>query len=224
VRGQGLSGRRGDVDYIGQPDDDLADLIAVVRRSYPDAKLVLVGHSAGGGFVLRTAGEPRGRDFSRFVLLSPYLGRAAKLGRPDANWTQPDVPRIVLLAALNEIGFKRFNDWPVIHFKVPPGAEALGVTSEWSYRMAMSYGPRDDLRLAPPPAYRQDAARAAAPIVLIAGARDEQFFADRYAKAFAGLESKVAVEIAPNPDHMGVVSDPDAIAMTVQAVTAASAR
>ena len=61
ARGQGLSGRRGDIDYIGQLDDDLADFVSVVRRAYPNARLVLAGHSSGGGFVLRVAGEPLGR-------------------------------------------------------------------------------------------------------------------------------------------------------------------
>ncbi|MBP8146461.1 MAG: alpha/beta hydrolase, partial [Inhella sp.] len=32
VRGHGRSGRRGDIDYIGQLDDDLADVVAELRR------------------------------------------------------------------------------------------------------------------------------------------------------------------------------------------------
>ena len=221
VRGQGLSGRRGDVDYIGQPDNDLADLIPIVRQAYPGARLVLVGHSAGGGFALRIAGEPLGRAFSRFVLLSPYLGRAAPSNRPDAGWARPDIPRIAFLAVMNQIGISGFNGWPVIAFQLQPGAEALGATRQWSYRMAMSYGPRGDLRLFGTPAYREDAARAPAPIILIAGAKDEQFFADRYATDFKGLERNVTVEITPGADHMGMVSDAGAIGLTVQAVVAA---
>ncbi len=218
VRGQGLSGRRGDVDYIGQPSDDLADFIPVIRKAYPDARLALVGHSAGGGFVLRIAGEPLGRSFDRLVLISPYLGRAAPTGRPDAGWTKIDMPRMVLLAGLNTVGITAFNGATAIRFNLPPGAEAAGATGRWSYRMAMSYGPDGETRLFGPPAFREDAARARAPIVLIAGARDEQFYAERYAAAFKGLEDKVRVEIAPNADHMGALADPDALAMEVKAV------
>src|SRR6266542_4409056 len=49
LRGHGASGgRRGDVDYIGQLEDDLADVVAMVRRERPAVRIVLLGHSAGG--------------------------------------------------------------------------------------------------------------------------------------------------------------------------------
>ena len=131
VRGQGLSGRRGDIDYIGQQDDDLADFVAVVRRAYPTARLVLVGHSAGGGFVLRIAGEPEGRLFSRFVLLSPVLGRLAPTNRPTAGWAHPHVGAILMLKALNSVGVTAFNGAIAVDFRLPPGAEALGLTRSW---------------------------------------------------------------------------------------------
>ena len=50
----GTDGPRGDVRYIGQFEDDLADLVAGYRR--PGQKLVMVGHSSGGGLVIRFAG------------------------------------------------------------------------------------------------------------------------------------------------------------------------
>jgi alpha-beta hydrolase superfamily lysophospholipase len=220
ARGQGLSGRRGDIDYIGQQDDDLTDFLAVVRTAYPDARLVLVGHSAGGGFALRVAGEPQGRDFSRFVLLSPVLGRLAPTNRPDSGWARPHVGRIALLGALNAVGVTAFNGVTAVDFNLPPGAEALGLTAAWSYRMMINYGPRGVAQLAGPPAYRADAARAPAPIAVIAGAADEQFFADRYAAAFAGLPHPVSVTLAPGVSHMGVVSDPRAVPLIVAAVKA----
>jgi hypothetical protein len=80
-RGHGESGRRGDVDHIGQLEDDLADLVALVHKTYPTARLVLGGHSSGGGFALRVAGEPEGRLFERFVLLGGALCRADRRPR-----------------------------------------------------------------------------------------------------------------------------------------------
>lgn len=216
ARGQGQSGRRGDIDYIGQLDDDLADFTAVARKAYPDAKLVLVGHSAGGGFVLRVAAEPQGRAFSRFVLLSPVLGRLAATDRPDAGWARPKIARIALLTALNTLGVTAFNGATVVDFNTPPGAAGLGLTSAWSYRMMINYGPRGVAQITGRPAYRGDAARAPAPITVIAGAADEQFYADRYAEAFKGLP--VTVLLAPGVSHMGVVSDPRAVPLVVTAV------
>jgi alpha-beta hydrolase superfamily lysophospholipase len=221
ARGQGLSGRRGDIDYIGQQDDDLADFVAVVRRAYPNARLALVGHSAGGGFVLRIAGEAEGRLFSRFVLLSPVLGRLAAVNRPDAGWARPNMPLIAVLAGLNQIGVTAFNGARAVSFNLAPGAEALGMTGSWSYRMMSNYGPRGQTQLFGRPAYWLDAAKAPAPIVVVAGAADEQFYADRYAAAFAGLP--VSVTLAPGVSHMGVVSDPRAAPLVVEAVKAAAA-
>lgn len=218
VRGQGLSGRRGDIDYIGQQDDDLADFTAVARRTYPGARLVLVGHSAGGGFALRVAGEPQGRAFDRFVLLAPVLGRLAPTNRPGAGWARPDLAKIAALSALNAVGVTAFNGASVLRFNLPPGGAAMGLTGRWSYRMLSNYGPRGQMQLFGPPAYLADARNAAAPIVVVAGTADEQFRADRYALAFHGLDGAVRVVLAPGVDHMGVLSDPRAVALVVAAV------
>src|SRR5882724_7404175 len=58
IRGHGASGTRGDIGYVGQLEDDLADFVATVRTTMPSAPLTLVGHSSGGGFALRVAGSP----------------------------------------------------------------------------------------------------------------------------------------------------------------------
>ncbi|HXQ47216.1 MAG TPA: alpha/beta fold hydrolase [Caulobacteraceae bacterium] len=218
VRGQGLSGRRGDVDYIGQPEDDLADFLPTVRQAYPNARLVLVGHSAGGGFVLRVAADPLGRQFSRFVLLDPYLGRAAPSDNATSGYAQIDLPRILALTALTQIGITGFNGAPVLAFSLPPQAEAVGATRVWSYRMMMSYGPGGQMQLFGEPAYRCEARAAPAPIVLIAGARDEEFHAERYAEDFKGLKEKVSVTLVPGVDHMGVLSDRRSVPLIVRAV------
>jgi predicted alpha/beta-fold hydrolase len=49
VRGHGSSGTRGDIRYAGQLEDDLADLVAEIRKTRPTAPLTLIGHSSGGG-------------------------------------------------------------------------------------------------------------------------------------------------------------------------------
>ncbi|MEJ0023274.1 MAG: alpha/beta fold hydrolase [Alphaproteobacteria bacterium] len=54
IRGHGASGPHGDIAYLGQLDDDMADLTAhlVPNCGRTNARL-LAGHSSGGGFVLR---------------------------------------------------------------------------------------------------------------------------------------------------------------------------
>ncbi len=221
ARGQGLSGRRGDIDYIGQLDDDLADFVRVVRGRYPNVRLVLAGHSSGGGFVLRVAGEPLGRQFSRFVLISPYLGIHSPSTNQASGWAEPDVPRIVALAALNQLGVTQFNGLTTIRFNLPPGAvRELGVTPSWSFRMMNNYGPRGQLQMGGEPAYRADVAHAAAPIAVVVGGADEQMNADRYAQAFKGLTHPPMIELAPGVRHMEVLSDPRSVPLIVAAIKA----
>src|SRR5271168_3774995 len=45
IRGHGASGTRRDIAYPGQLDDDLADLIAELRKAYPAVRFSLIGHS-----------------------------------------------------------------------------------------------------------------------------------------------------------------------------------
>ncbi len=218
IRGQGLSGRRGDVDYIGQQEDDLADLIALIRKRYPNAKLVLAGHSSGGGFALRVAGEPVGRAFSRFVLLAPQLGHNAVSTRPGAGgWVRIYGPRIAALSILNRVGISAFNGLPVLAFALPEGAEREHLTRFWSYRMVNNFGPHGETSLVPG-AYRQDAERAPGPVSLLVGAHDESFYADRYSAAFAGVRPSVSVQILPSVGHMGLISDPSAVPSVIAAI------
>jgi non-heme chloroperoxidase len=62
LRGHSSSGRRGDIDYIGQLDDDLADFIATIRLEHASARMTLIGFSGGGAFTI--AGGPYGDLFN----------------------------------------------------------------------------------------------------------------------------------------------------------------
>jgi non-heme chloroperoxidase len=105
VRGHGGTGQRGDIDHAGQLDDDAADFVAMVRAKHPQAHLVLLGFSSGGGFALHLVGSPLGRMFERAVLISPMLGPRAPTARGIANaWATPFLPRIIALAILNKLG------------------------------------------------------------------------------------------------------------------------
>ena len=73
VRGHGDFGRKGDIDYIGQLEDDLADFVAVLRPLHPNASFSLIGFSSGGGFVLRVIATPDEKLFDRFIMISPAL-------------------------------------------------------------------------------------------------------------------------------------------------------
>src|ERR1700738_1106548 len=120
IRGHGASGTRGDIGYVGQLEDDLADFVTVVRKSTPTAPLTLIGHSAGGAFALRVAGSPIQNLFARTVLLAPYLGYDAPTTQPNSGgWANADLPRILALIVLRKIGINCCDALPVVAFAVP---------------------------------------------------------------------------------------------------------
>jgi alpha-beta hydrolase superfamily lysophospholipase len=52
IRGHGNTGRKGDIDYSEQLDDDFRTLLAEVKARQPRSRLVLSGFSAGGAIRL----------------------------------------------------------------------------------------------------------------------------------------------------------------------------
>src|SRR3954453_13462282 len=158
IRGHGSSGTRGDIRYIGQLEDDLADLVGEIRKDNPAAPLTLIGHSAGGGFALRVAGSPIQHLFARTVLLAPYLGYDAPSTRPDAGgWASPDIPRFLALSLLRQIGLPWAESLPAIAFAVPPNSAKVQ-TATYSYRLMLNFGPGRD--------FRQSLAAATMPIAI----------------------------------------------------------
>jgi alpha-beta hydrolase superfamily lysophospholipase len=198
IRGHGASGSRGDIGYVGQLEDDLADLVAVVRKASPAAPLTLVGHSSGGGFALRVAGSPIQTLFERSVLLAPYLGYDAPSTRANSGgWASADVPRIVALMALRAVGFDCCSGLPVLAFAVPPNS-AKNLVGTYSDRLMRNFAVNRD--------FRRDLAAATRPITLISGADDELMHADKYAEAVRSHSPAVEVKLIDGVNHMGIVA------------------
>jgi alpha-beta hydrolase superfamily lysophospholipase len=203
IRGHGTSGTRGDIGYVGQLEDDLADFVAIVRKAAPAAPLTLVGHSSGGGFALRIAGSPIQKLIARAVLLAPYLGYDAPTSRPNSGgWAKADIPRIVGLMALRSIGITCCEALPVLAFAVPPNSERK-LVGTYTDRLMRNFAVSGD--------FRRDLARANGPITIISGADDELMFADKYAEAVRDAKTPVDVKLIEGINHMGIVSGPRAI-------------
>jgi alpha-beta hydrolase superfamily lysophospholipase len=205
IRGHGASGTRGDVAYVGQLEDDLADFVAVVRKTTPTAPLTLIGHSSGGGFALRVAASPIQNLFARTVLLAPYLGYNAPTNRPNSGgWASADVPRIIGLMALRAIGVTCCDALPVVAFAVPPHSEKILVPA-YTERLRRNFANHPD--------FRADIAAATRPLTIISGADDELMLADKYVEAVRGVAVPVNVKLIDGVNHMGIVSAPAAISV-----------
>ena len=201
IRGHGASGNRGDIAYLGQLEDDMADLVTEIRKTNPTAALTLIGHSSGGGFALRIAGSSIQNLFTRTVLLAPYLGYEAPSSRPNAGgWANPDIPRFLALSVLRKLGMPWAESLPAIAFAVPPNSSQR-LTATYSYRLMRNFGASD---------YRADLAAATKPVTLFSGSADELMDSAKYVET---VGDRVAVRIIPGVDHMGIVCDPAAISV-----------
>jgi pimeloyl-ACP methyl ester carboxylesterase len=210
VRGHGGSGRRGDVGHLGQLDEDLDDVSAFVHARLPEAQLVLVGFSAGGGLGLRVAAGPLGERFARFVLLAPPLGFRSPTSRPPGGRFAVAPWRFLGLSMLGALGIHAFDALPVLAFGVPPEL-AERMTGTYSYRLIASFGPHADAMA--------DLRQARRPLVILVGDRDELVVAEQYEPVVHAVRPDVPVRLVPGLGHTELVARAeglDAIRAAVQ--------
>lgn len=197
LRGHGSSPvRRGDVDYIGQLEDDLADLIALARREHPGAMVIVGGHSSGGGLAVRFAGSRYRKEADAYVLLSPFLKYNAPTMRPHSGgWAQPYTRRIVGLVMLNTVGIRWFNHLTVIRFNMPEQARDGSETLSYSFRLNTAYAPQN---------YEKDLKAVRQPLLVVVGTADEAFYASQF-KPVISRYTTGHVVLLDSVTHMGVV-------------------
>jgi alpha-beta hydrolase superfamily lysophospholipase len=210
IRGHGGSGRRGDIDYIGQLDDDLADFVAQLGPARTGETRTLVGFSAGAGFVIRFAGGPTGTLFDRYMLLSPTTLSDAPTLRPNAGgWVSVAVPRIVTIVWLNRLGIHWFDGFPAISYAVSPEM-AKSMTASYSYRLLMNFGAGRQYQ-----SYLKNIRR---PATIFVGDADEQVIADQFAPLLQRLGVNIPVTVIPNMKHTDMIHRPEAFRVIVPAV------
>lgn len=203
LRGHGpLADPRGDVAYIGQLEDDLADLLDHLGLQ----SAAFVGHSSGGGLVLRLAGGAYGDRIDSAALIAPFLKYNAPTARADTGgWTQVLTRRMIGLSMLNLAKIRVLNHLTVIQFSLPPEVRATPqgqvATDAYSYRMNTSFSPRMD--------YAADIA-ALPRFLLLAGAQDEAFLADQYEPTMAAISQNGTYRLLPGLGHLDILEDPEA--------------
>ncbi len=208
MRGHDHTGRAGDIDYIGQLDDDLADFMKTIPAG---PKPVLLGFSSGGGFVLRIAGGSDGRLFERFVLVSPQLPARSPVMRPNAGgWVSVALPRIIALEILSRFGIHAFDGLTTLAFAVAP-QNRDAQTASYSYRMMRNFGPTDD--------FLGDLNRAPGPVTVLAGRDDDLFYADKYEGVLRPARPGLKLTLIPGMRHMDMTVKPVAVEAIADAVT-----
>ena len=209
VRGHGESAPRGDVDYLGQVEDDIVALAASIRSARPGLDLSIIGFSASGGLALRIAGGPHGSIADRYILVAPALGRGAPTTRTSGDrWAAPHVPRIIALSILNRAGIDWFNGLEAIAFAVPPDS-GQHQTGEYSFRLLLSYRPQD---------YAANLRAIRRPSVVVAGEKDELFDAGALRDAINVARPDIPVVIVPGVDHIGLTLSQSGITAILDAL------
>lgn len=204
LRGHGEAPvRRGDIDYIGQLEDDLADLIKSTAK--PGQKVILGGHSSGGGLVVRFAGGQHRELINGAILLAPFLKHNAPTTRPaSGGWAQVLTRRIIGLSMLNNIGITALNKLTIIEFNFPESVRSgpLGhtITDAYSYRLNTAFAPRND--------YLNDVAQLPE-FLLVAGLEDESFVAKGYENLMAEVSDKGTYLLVDGIGHLAIVDAPE---------------
>ena len=215
LRGHGANRPHGDVAYVGQLDDDLADFITREKPEFLNSHWTILGFSSGAAFALRFAADaPAGTLADRYILVSPYLRydapsvRQAQPGSPASqSWAAASVGRIIGLTMLNRLRVHIWNGLPVLAFPVPGDIEET--TREYSWRMYKNFGADDD--------YLADIRRAGRPMQVFVGDSDELLDAQALQREFQSQRSDVPVSILPGMGHSDMVTRPAAIRALVAA-------
>ena len=202
LRGHGSSGGNpGDVSYIGQYVDDVADVIKQIKKSKPEGKIIIAGHSMGGGVSLRYAMKESVPDIDGYLLFAPQLGDNSPTNvwpedaarQQDESFMAIDVSRLIGLALLNSLNIAKWNDMPVFFFNLP--AE-MGL-NKYSFRSSASMSPSD---------YKAGLQSVNKPLLVIVGENDEAFNANAY-QAAIDTYSQGEFHMIKDQTHNGIRHD-----------------
>jgi alpha-beta hydrolase superfamily lysophospholipase len=201
LRGHGRSdGTPGDIHYIGQYEDDVADVLTLVHREQPVGRIILAGHSMGGGIVMRYVSLHSKPAADGYLLFAPHFGvksptmrlgpapGAASIGEPLMKLA---LPRVLGLIMLNSVGVRSFNGLDTLFFNVPP---AFPIHA-YSFRAMVSMTPDN---------YVAALTADSKPLLVIVGSNDEAFYADRFSSVVS-IHQNGKTELISGPTHDGIV-------------------
>lgn len=189
LRGHFGSGAiRGDCAYVGQLEDDIADLIKAF--SLQDKELFLVGHSSGGGLAIRLAGSFYAKYFQGYVLLAPTI-LGTSIMKKDQKWADVSLFKSISLSILNGFGIRRLNHTSVIGFNMPKEFRDGTETLSYTFNLNSSYHPRL-------PGYKNDIKGMNDRYILIVGEDDELM----NAYAYQDILNKEQIAIIKGEKHL----------------------
>jgi non-heme chloroperoxidase len=198
LRGYGTNPeRRGDLDYIGQLEDDIADFIQHIKQKNNVSSIIMAGHSAGGGTAIRFAGSSYNEQVDAFLLLAPLIPNTPiEKKYSDSGHSTLSLSKIIFLSLLDVLRIRTFHYWKVLKLhrneKNLHGSETLDL----SFRLLISRLPR--MR------YQKDLKAIVQPSLVLIGGTDELFVAKEYEPLFSKY-NHAKVTVLPNHNHDGIL-------------------
>ncbi len=207
LRGHGQSeGKPGDVDFIDQYAADLADVVKKIRKDKPKGKIILAGHSMGGGISLRYTQNKAFPKVDGYLLFAPLLGQnaptipqssAAAAESTEEPFLKINIQRLIGLKMLNSIGITEHNGLNVLFFNLPSEMPL----KNYSYRANESMAPAD---------YKAGLKAIKKPLLVLVGSKDEAFVASTFERAVKE-NSKGEIHIIEGVSHNGIRTNSEAL-------------
>ena len=197
LRGHGYSrgSTPGDINYLGQLEHDLEDLLSHIKSSYANAKVILAGHSSGGGLAVKYGGNNL-NQFDGAILLAPYLGYQAPTVRKNSGgWVQVAKLRYAGLAMLNNIGITFLNHYQVLFFNRPTKVASELQLESYSYQLNESFSPQS---------YATDLSNYKSPMLLLVGELDEAFYPNEFKKVLEINAPHADFHLVKNTKHLNL--------------------
>lgn len=92
----------------------------MINKKHHEAKIILGGHSSGGGLAIRFAGSKYAEKVFAYLMLTPFLKyNAPTMRSKSGGWAYANMPLIAGLSMLNNVGITWFNHLSVIDFNMP---------------------------------------------------------------------------------------------------------
>lgn len=184
--------RRGDVDYIGQLEDDLAHFLKWITSNNPQATIILGGHSFGGASVLRFSSSIYKHFADGYLFIAPYFPKAPFIQKDHSKVSKVNFKLLTVLEKLKIRCFHHvkvytsYKDEKFLH-----GGEAIHI----SFRLAMS-------RI--PVRYKDNINAIQKPSFSIVGDKDELYKTEKFVEVFQHNRN-FTTKILPNHNHDGIL-------------------
>ena len=206
LRGHGGSGTaNGDVSYIGQLDDDLADLVKGLGLDKPGdashAHRLFLRRRLRVAHRRRQAGRPVQRLSRDLALHRP--GRADQQAERRRLGRRGGAAHHRAVAARRASACRGSRTCPP-STSPPTPRPSNSRTPVYSFRLAASLQLGRD--------WRGVLSRISAPTEIVVGANDELFNADQFKPMLQPINPRIGVTIVPNETHLGMIADPPATA------------